>query len=175
MVISSFVTTIEGLPSARPSIQSQICPPLASDKIYELSKLFIKVRAKVILEHQAIASEGFTVGTRPYLNALVELEGSLDQIIRRLDAIAFSVLIQMDLATFNKEIIGSTQRLNQAAAQLRKIRDNIRKFIVIVDDVLAIVTKISTGGTFDITGVFKDVTTLLEDLGLKLPELPITT
>jgi hypothetical protein len=169
---ANFVTKIHKLPSqGEPNVHF---PPLASSKIYELANLFINLRSRIIWERKATEQDGITETEYPYWEDLFSLEGKLDRMIKRLDAIAFTALVEIDLDQFNKEIIGSTQRLIQAAEQLRKIRDNIRKFVVIVDDVLSIVTKVSAGGAFEIFGVFDDVTKLLGDLGLDLPKLPIS-
>jgi len=170
---ANFVTKIYSLPSQSESSSNVHFPPLASSKIYELADLFINLRSRIIWERKVTEQGGITETEYPYWEELFSLESKLDRMIKRLNAIAFTALVEMDLEQFNKEIIGSTKRLIQAAEQLRQIRDSIRKFVVIVDDVLSIVTKLSAGGTFEIFGIFDDVTKLLGDLGINLPELPI--
>lgn len=175
MKSENFVTTIDGLPSAKTlemSAFEESVAPLRSEEIYALANLFIDFQTHVIKEREMIEQGGISEKEEEYWRELYSLEQRIGRIIRRIEEVAFKVLIVVDLAQYNKHIIGSTQRLVQAAAKLKQIREQIRKFIVVVDDVLAIVTKITSGGTFNFVNVFENVTQLLKDLGLELPDLP---
>ena len=144
-------------------------PPLTSDKISTLSDVFDNLRTSFRFERKLIEAGGVTASERERWKTLDRTESKLRRLITKLDAIAFSTLIQIDLNEFNQEIIDSTKRLEQAAEKLQNIKNTINQFVVIVDFIVKTVSDIATGGAFNISGLFANVDQLLKDLEIEIP------
>lgn len=149
-------------------VDNQDLASLASDDILNLSDLFEEILLSFQFELELIEAGGITVSERARWTALKRTESRLMRLITKLDAIAFNTLIQVDLAQFNKEIIDSTNKLNQAAEKLNNIKTTINQFVTIVDFVVRNVTSMATGGAFNISGLVTNIGELLSSLEIEI-------
>ncbi len=138
--------------------------PLTSGKIFALADIFDDLRTSFRFERKLIEAEGVTTAEQERWETLARTESKLMRLVTKLDAIAFTTLIQIDLKEFNQEIIDSTKKLKQAAKKLNKIKETINQFVVIIDFIVKTVGDIATGGAFSISGLFDNTEQLLKDL-----------
>jgi archaellum component FlaC len=143
-------------------------PPLASSQISALADIFDNMRTSFKFERRLIEAGGVTAAEQERWEILDRTESKLMRLVTKLDAIAFSTLIQIDLNEFNQEIIDSTNKLKKAAEKLQDIKNTINQFVVIVDFIAKTVGDIATGGAFSISGLFANVEQLLKDLEIDI-------